>query len=80
MEASPSCVDLSTTPHLFVKRGGAGNGNGQNWPLRCFSIATSSVTKIVVVNPPWEGLVGLFIGESFFDMISYSIPKDNDNC
>ena len=80
MESISGFMDPLITPSVSIKRGMGSSGNGRNWPLPCFLVAMSGVTKNVIPNPSWKGLVGLFIGESFFNMVSCSIPTNGSTC
>ena len=64
----------------FVKIGDGGGQSGQNWPLSCLLALLSNVIGIATPTLSWKGLVGLFNGESFFDMVSCSIPTNNATC
>ena len=80
MKAALGYVDPPMAPSIFVKKGKGGNGNGRNWPLSCFLAAVSSITGNIEPNPSCEGLVGLFNEESFFDIVSCSIPTNGVTC
>ena len=73
-------MDPPTAPPIFVKRGEVDGENGWKWPLPCFLVDVSSITGNAASNPQWKGLVGLFIGESFFDMVSSLILTDYGTC
>ena len=78
--AAPGCVGLLMASVGSVKMDEAGGRKGQNWPLPCLLALVSSVTGIVVPTSPWEDPVGLFNKESFFDIVSCSIPTDSATC
>ena len=72
-------MDLSTITLGFVKNGGSGMSGGeggQNWARPCLLVAASGVIGNAAPNWLCEGLIVLFIRESFFDIAACSVPTN----